>query len=306
MRVPDRRWFSMGSLATTALALVLVGLAGRWFVERWEAVAATGQLAPIRWTWVAVAVSLLCVHAFSALVIWRRMLAVTRDALPWRVAIDVFTPTLLARYVPGRIWANAARFALAKRVGVDYRQTTGALLWEAGLALGTAATVAALTLRPVLDPGRWMAVTGIAVAALLSALLLFLFKRLPAGLPSAALTAVLGWLLFGAAHLAIARSIADVSFVKLPLVSGAMALGWSVGFLAIVVPLGFGVRDAVLLVVLSSVFDPGAGLQFVALARLAQLVADSVLTLAWLLLRRRLVSLPSSGCDTPAAPATGD
>lgn len=294
MSARNSRWFSLGSVGASVLALVLMVLASRWFVERWEAVVATGRMTPIRWGWVLLATALFCAHAASALIIWRRVLLVTRGALPWRVALDVFTPTLLARYVPGRIWANAARLALAKRAGVPYLQTTGALVWEVGIALGTAAIVAALTLRTTVDDRQWLAITSVAVGALLVAVIIGALGRLPNGLPGTAASAVVGWALFGAAHLAVARSVSDVGLAQLPVISGAMALAWSAGFLAIVVPLGFGVRDALSLLVLSAVLDPAAGLQFVALARLAQLVADFALTLAWLAARRWLSGLPSA------------
>lgn len=294
MRAPERFRSTLASVAATILAVALMLLATGWFAQRWEAVAATEQMATVRWGWVALAVGLLCIHACSALVIWRRVLASTRAVLPWRLAIDVFTPTLLARYVPGRIWANAARLALAKRAGVAYRQTTGALMWEAGIALGSASVVSAITLHDVLDSNRWRVVAGIAAATLLTGLLLRASGRLPAGLPGTVATAIVGWLLFGAAHFAIAQGIADVALSRFPLISGAMALGWSIGFLAIIVPLGFGVRDAVLLLVLSTMFDAGAGLLFVALARLAQLAADILLTLVWILFRRRAAHPPSS------------
>ena len=77
----------------------------------------------------------------------------------------------------------------------------------------------------------------------------------------------------------------------------------SVGYLAIVVPLGIGVRDGLLLVLLASLFDPAAALVFVALARVVQLGVDLALTSAWLLARRAR-AIPAAARDTRDPRAT--
>lgn len=297
---PSRIWQWVRTVCPTLLALALLATAATWFFQRWQAVVATAPSAPIAWGWIVLGILLLVLHATSALVIWRQALAATRATLPWGIALDVFVPTWLARYVPGRVWASAARLALSKRVGVAYGQATGAMAWEAGLALATACLVALISLGGSLDARTAQVLRLLVGFGALLVLALVLLRRLPTGILPAGGVALLGWLLFGAAHLAVARSVAPVTMVDLPLVTGAMALAWSAGFIALVVPLGIGVRDALLLVLLTPLLEPSAALRFVALARLAQLVADVGLTLLWLILRRlRPSPTPSGAPGTP-------
>lgn len=295
---PQRsRWQTLAAAAPTLLAVALLVVAGRWFAERWSEVGAQAGPIAIAWGWLAVAAVLLVLHAGTALVTSRVMLGVADVRLTWGQAADVFVPSLLARYVPGRVWANAARLALGRRIGVSLRSAGAAMVWETLLALATAGTVAALTLRGRIAPALWWAAAGSAVA-LFAATIVFVRLRRPAsGLFVATVVAFLGWGCFAAAHLAVARSVAAVGLADLPLMAGAMALAWSAGYLAIVVPLGIGVRDGLLLVLLASLIDPAAALVFVALARVVQLGVDLTLTAAWLLARRAR-ALPVAARDT--------
>jgi hypothetical protein len=301
---PQRsRWQSLAAAAPTLLAVALLIVAGRWFVDRWREVGAQAGPIAITWGWLAVAAALLVLHAGTALVTSRVMLVVADVRLTWGQAADVFVPSLLARYVPGRVWANAARLALGRRIGVSLRSAGAAMVWETLVALATAGTVAALMLRGRIAPALWWTAAGCAVG-LFAVTIVFVRLRRPArGLFAATVVAFLGWGCFAAAHLAVARSVASVGLSDLPLIAGAMALAWSAGYLAIVVPLGIGVRDGLLLVLLASLFDPAAALVFVALARVVQLGVDLALTSAWLLARRAR-AIPAAARDTRDPRAT--
>lgn len=282
-----RRWSAIVRAAPTLLALALLAWAGRWFAMRWHEVAGQASGLEVDALWLAVAAVLLMLHAGSALAMWRFALQLSDVRMPWRDAVDVFAPSLLARYVPGRVWANAARLALSRRVGVGVRQAGGAMLWEAILALGTACAVATLTLHGSVEPSLWWTATVATVACVVALAVGLRWRGSPRGVRTATAVALLGWMLFAGAHLALARSVAPVGLDDFPLVAGAMALAWSAGYLAIVVPLGIGVRDGILLVLLAGLLEPAAALLFVALARLVQLGVDLTLTAAWLAFRRR-------------------
>ncbi len=303
------------SALPTLLAAILLVFAWRWFSVRWAGWAGVVERPPIRWQWLVAAFALLVLHAASALTIWRQLLAAVGARLTWREAADSFLPSLLARYVPGKIWANAARLALAKRAGVALGTSTGAILWETLIALGTAALVAVIGLSQRLRPSdapfpagdsfsaadaplqaaavllvgtllAWFAVALLARSER-GAALLHRFggtapvKR-PAALAPAILTSAAGWLIYGAAHLCIAWSLSPVLPVSYPVLAGAVALAWAGGYLAVVMPVGLGVRDALLVVLLAGVLDPERALLFIALSRLVQLAVDSSLTFGWL------------------------
>lgn len=99
----------------TLLAVALLGFAARWFMGRWEAVMAGGARPAIAWGWLGVAALVLLVHAAASMVMWRQMLRAVGSPLSLGDAIDSFAPSLLARYVPGKVWANAVRLGLARR-----------------------------------------------------------------------------------------------------------------------------------------------------------------------------------------------
>ena len=62
------------------------------------------------------------------------------------------------------------------------------------------------------------------------------------------------WLLFGLAFLIFVKSMAPASFHLYPTLTGAFAFSLNVGFLAVFTPGGIGVREGVLVLLLSSLF----------------------------------------------------
>jgi len=284
----------------TLLAVALLAHAARWFAVRWRTVMGDGPAPPIAWGWLAVAVGLLLLHATSAMVIWRQVLAAIGHRLSWREAIDSFAPSLLARYVPGKVWANAVRVGLARRAGVRVGAGAGAVLWETLVALGSGGVVAFVGLRlagaaharPALGLIVGIIVAWIAAGLLArqarGAALLERFGgvrpvREPMSLSPAIGTSLLGWTLFALAHLAVVRAVAPVGLDALPLVAGAVALAWAGGYLAVVMPLGLGVRDGLLLVLLAPILTAPQALLFVALSRLVQLAVDAAITGGWVI-----------------------
>lgn len=292
----------------TLLAVVLLVLAARWFAARWDAVAMQAARPDIAWGWIAVAFALLLAHAATAFTIWRQVLIAVGSPLPWREAADSWAPTLLARYVPGKVWAHAVRLALARRAGVSLTSSTGAILWEILLALGGAGLLALLGFIGRGDgPAFKAAIALLGGAALLwgiavlvarhprgSAMLTRIGGTAPARRPKALLpafiTGLVGWTCFGLAHVAVVAAVASVAPADVSVIVRAVALAWAGGFLAFVVPMGLGVREGLLLLLLAPVLDQPHALLFVALSRLVQLSVDALVTVAWLLTRRRTIT----------------
>ena len=290
----------------TMLAVVLLVFAGRWFATRWAAVAGGGPAPAIAWGWIAVAFGLLFSQSLILVTVWRQLLAAVGSSLPWRTAADSLVPSLLARYVPGKIWANAARLALARRAGVPLGATTGALVWEALLGLTTTSVVAvaglvgradhtsvrSAQLLLVLTAAGWGVAAFLARTPRGASLLRRFGGSAPVSRPAAIVPAfvfsLVGLLGFAAAHLAVAMAVAPASSIgaaDFPLVAGAVALAWAAGFLAFVMPVGLGVRDGLLLLLLAPLLDPPQALLFVALSRLVQLGVDGTITIGWLAAR---------------------
>lgn len=311
--------------APTAVAIVLLIWAVQWFSARWAVAFREGVTLPIDARWLVVAGALLVVHAATAVVIWRQALRGVGVELTPRVALDLFAPSILPRYIPGRLWANAARVALAKRVGITLTRTSGAFIWETAIALATAALVAGVGLAGRVDGTYVWTAFGLLAAVVAFVAMLAVTARAtrvatwlarlgssamvppPVLLLRTALVAMVGWLCFGLAHVAVARSVASVGLSDLPLVIGSTALAWAIGFVAIIVPLGLGVRDGLLVVLLTSLLSPPQALLFVALARLVQLAVDISITAGWLVLALRRPSVAPSAVHASRDPrAAGD
>lgn len=289
------------ALVPTILAVVLLAFAAQWFVARWQTVMAGAERPDVAWGWLGAAALLLFAHAATAMVIWRQVLRAVGARLTWNEAVDSFAPSLLARYVPGKVWANAVRLGLAKRAGVRLGASAGAIVWETLVALGSAGVVAMFGLHDFGDPSferaAMMLVFGVIAAWLVAGLLsrqakgaAFLRRfggtdavRNPTALVPSFGMSFIGWMLFGGAHFAIALSVAPLGADAFILIAGAVALAWAGGYLAIVMPLGLGVRDGLLLVLLAPLLTPPQALLLVALSRLVQLAVDASITLGWLL-----------------------
>ena len=302
----------------TLFAVVLLAVAARWFSARWAAVLAGGPAPTIDWPWLGLAFVLLVVHAGAAMFIWRQVLRAVGARLSVRDAVDSFVPSILARYIPGKIWANTVRLALGRRAGVRYGASTGAILWETLLGLWSAGVVAFAGLASGADPAARRAAVILVVgtsAAWIAATLLarhprgaaFLHRlgntepvRSPAALAPSVVTSFIAWTFYGTAHLAIARALGPVGLDAWPLVAGSVALAWAGGYLAIVMPVGLGVRDGILLVLLASLLDPARALLFVALSRLVQLAVDSSLTVGWII-HQSMRHDPSPAAVPPSA-----
>lgn len=267
---------------STLLAVATMFVAARWFVVQWRDVGVAGAGLALRPGWILAAALLLTMNAVAALALWRKVLAAAGVVLGWRAATDTFAPSLLTRYIPGRIWANAARMAVARRMGVGIVRSGSAVVWETLLAMTAALLVAWIGLGQRLPPAFKGVVPGLLACAALAWILAAVNDRLPRGIAAAWMVSLAGWAAYSAAHVALALAITDVSIDQIGLLTGSLALAWAVGYLAIFVPLGFGIRDILLVQLLAPLFAPLEALAFVTIARLVQLGVDALLTVGWL------------------------
>ena len=81
----------------------------------------------------------------------------------------------------------------------------------------------------------------------------------------------------------------DASGALLPAVIGGFALAWVLGFMVPGAPGGLGVREAVLLIVLGPLVGEGVAVAMTVLQRVVSVLADGVLFVLGLLLRKRVL-----------------
>jgi hypothetical protein len=186
---------------------------------------------------------------------------------PWRTVVTWFFAGEIGKYVPGSVWPIVGRGELATRGGVPRRDAYRSVFVSLGLLYLACAFVAA---------ARWPwaylpLVLGTIVAR----------RWLPIELAVRYLPA---WCLIGLATWTVARSLDP--HAPLLGVATAAAASWLVGFLAVPVPGGVGVREATF-VALAPTLAPGVAATTAVAVRVAFVLVDSVAAfVSWLRLRR--------------------
>jgi putative intracellular protease/amidase len=239
-------------------------LAGQW--SRFRPLAAT-----LRPSWLGIAGSAVLVLATYALLIesWRTLVRAWGDRLAFGDAARIWTVSNLGRYVPGKIWSIGAMGALAQRAGVSPVAATGSAVvgtvvnLAAGLAVVFLAGADAVrTLFP--QWGRWTAVlpvaglVGLVVTPLLMPVAVRAIARLTAReapavrVPTRALVVLIGanvasWIGYGLAFEWLAGSLVPTAGGNHLAYVAVFAGSYLAGYLALVVPGGFGVRETFLI-----------------------------------------------------------
>jgi hypothetical protein len=307
-----RRWRrAIWRILAVAFALVLVG-------ALWMA------LAGLDWSVVAVVlgqrnraqIGLLLGGALLASTVglgfgflaWRAVLLELGPPVGRAQVVRVFFVGFLAKYVPGKVPGLIAVTKVAAASGVGFGRLMGAAALSMSLVLLTGFTIGLLAGVQMLGAQVvWLAAAAVLVVVVLvrprlvnhgAHLLLRLLRRQDRarwasarGVRLAVVAQSLSWLVSGL-HvwlLAIAMGAAPVR--SLALCVGAFTLATSVGMLAIVIPDGLGVREAVLMAALAVVLPAPAAAVVALASRLVSTVSEvalgaAALTVAEVMVRR--------------------
>lgn len=277
---------------------LLFGLAGSAFLV--VAFVSTVDEATIRWGAVLPELGLALVLATGGLWLgafgWSRLLG---ERLSWELAAG-FLISQLGKYIPGGVWQAAGQIGYATRSVADVSQVTIAFVTfgltqaAAGAGLGSL-----LLVLGVSGPVRLLAAGSLVLIPLMhrrwmSAVVRWWLRRradsraaddlLPQGGPIlVAFVASVGTLLLTGAAFALIVAGLTGSRPELTAIP-AFGLSWTIGFLALPVPAGLGVRESVLLGALSgSVSTAGvvaASVALRAVIMIAELVSAGVARLS--------------------------
>lgn len=275
------------------VALVAVGLGVLAVARRWEDVrSAAEQLRP---GVSALALVMVLAGLFSSMLSWRALLADLGSPLPVRVAMRVFFLGQLGKYLPGSVWWLVGQMELGSDRDVPRRRTAATGVLTVLLSLGAGLAVAVLTL-PLLSSaaaGRYWPVllllpvllTGLHPRVLnpVLARVLRLARREPPerplsgrGVATSFGWAVLAWVAFGAQVAVLVDGLGASGARAILLCVGGFALAWSIGFLAVIVPAGIGVREAALVAALAPVLRAGPALVAAVLSRVLMTAGDLI------------------------------
>lgn len=275
------------------IALAIIWFAGRSLVRNWEDL----RSQPLEWQlqpgWIVL--SALVVWAMYALLIvaWRRMLEGWGQRLGGWAAARIWTVSSLGKYVPGKVWAVAGMALMSKESGVTPWAATGSAVILQALAVGTGAAVAASTGAGALEsarPGIQAALLGLVVASAVGILLLLwppVLRRLlrlagsDAGTAPAASGIVFGiganivaWIGYGVALWLLARGLLPAAGLHLLPAIAVFTASYLAGFLALLVPGGFGVREGLFILMLQGSIGIGAATALALASRLLLTITE--------------------------------
>jgi glycosyltransferase 2 family protein len=295
----------LGALQLTLLVIFFVALG--WGL-RHELHAAAHDLDNANLVYFALGCAALGAYYLVFVVGWMWILAEWGIRLPYPAALRAEMLSMLAKYIPGGIWAPAARVVAARRAGVtDAALVTSSMLLEAGISAVAGVIVFVVSL-PFVDnvdaPLVPLVVFGGVLAILVQPRVfrpvagkvlrrLGYKKELP-NLRGRTLTALLvfyagTWVLGGFALWLLLRAVgAHPEPATIVYLGGTAAVGAIVAVVFVFAPSGIGVREASMYGLLLAIATPGQALGAVALNRLALTAVELILlVVGGLLLRGR-------------------
>jgi hypothetical protein len=243
--------------------------------------------------------------------LWRRLLADLGGPLPRVEAWAMWSVSLLARYVPTQVLMAVTRIEWAKRAGVPRRISVASIVYEFGLAVGTAMAlaVAPLIALPGLrhEPLRWALVAvpvGLLVVlhpAILRRVMTFAGRRLrasvldrqlsPAQLIAYALLYAASFVIANVALVAFAYGVTDVGDPTFEFYN-AYTVGYCAAVLAFFIPAGLGARDGATVVMLATVMPLGESVFVAVGVRLLQSLIEVLWAAVTTVVLRRTQARP--------------
>lgn len=253
---------------------------------------------------------LLCLCGlFGSLMVWREILADLGSRLSIPEAARIMFIGQLGKYVPGSIWPVLAQSELGADLGIPRSRSAVSVLVSYAV-MSTSGLVVAIVTLPFATAASiaqyfWILFLLPVAAVLLSPPVLNRLLRLVLrvsrqpvmeqtvsyrGLARTMLWALFGWSANGLMVYVLMRQLAGHPQGLLLVSVGAYSLSWSVGFLAVFAPAGAGVREAVMVAVLSARTGLHIAVAVALLCRALSVLADAVAgaSAAALVGRRRL------------------
>jgi uncharacterized membrane protein YbhN (UPF0104 family) len=237
--------------------------------------------------------------------VWRWILRHSGSTVSYPGLFKIWFFANLGRYLPGKVWQFLGMVYMLEKRGVPPRNTFSTVVLAQSFSVMSGLLLAFVFLGVNLysqflsdNPGLMVviAIFFLAVVAfacyprLLQRLVNFglgILKREKISLDITRKDVIIyvlcysvSWLLFGLAFLVFIKAMAQASLSMYPSLTGAFAFSVNIGFLVLFVPGGIGVREGLLVLLLSSLFP---GFFPVPVATLISLLARLWVTVAELL-----------------------
>lgn len=292
------------------LLIVVVGFAGYYLFSQWADVSrAVTLVAPA---------SLLLSFAFVVLGLglgafsWIILLNGLGPRVPIARGAQILFVGQLGKYVPGSVWSYVMQMELGRQYGVARPRVLISSLYAAGVGVVASLILGSLALPLLISDHPqllWLYVLlpiGLVclyppVMTRLASVVLRIFRRPPLDhevsikvVLGALGTAVASYICYGVHLSLLVNSLVDPDVGTLILLTGAMALGFTVGLVAFLLPSGLGAREAVLIGAMLLLLTLPEAVAMTVVSRMmftvADIVAAAIAALAVLVMRRRLAA----------------
>jgi glycosyltransferase 2 family protein len=307
----------------TGLLLVVLGFCAYGLDAEWPQVQA--GLQRLQWYWVAASVVTAAAGSGCMMLAWRSLLADLGSPLPVLATLRISFLAQLGKYVPGAVWSFAAQVELghdqrvprhrgAASIAIALIVMVGVGLGVAALALPLASAHAArhyvwvLAVIPVIAVCLYPPVLGRLVNVAFALIRQPPLEQRPSvrGLGLAIAWSLAGWLLQGAQVWLIAADLNGGGGTRILLSAvGGYALAASAGLALIVFPGGIGVREVILITVLTPVMPRATAVVIALMTRVVTTASDVGWGGVALLVRRRLTRLGKHRKGAVRAVTTG-
>ncbi|MEA3335338.1 MAG: lysylphosphatidylglycerol synthase domain-containing protein [Chloroflexota bacterium] len=310
----------------TIIVLTILGFWGLALARNWQELAEYRW--EISWPWLFLSMVVLVFQMILLATIWWQALRLMGERVSWRLGTSLWLKTQIARYIPGGIWDIAGRLTLGYEEGLNMRAMSASVVLEMALQVLSASVflIVALWLRTGTSAAAYL--PGVVVVAVGSLILLLppvfeylvnwalrLLRRPPLDMQLSYgdmlllfLLRVIGHILLGVGLLFFARGLTPLDWSLAPAMVTSYIGAWLIGYLALLVPMGIGVREGVWVLLLEGQMPFGA-LSAIALGyRVWIAVRDLLAALAGVLLGREQQGLPGTvdrAAEKPSNPETG-
>lgn len=247
-------------------------------------------------------------------VLWRgTVTACSGRPVPLASSVRAQVAAWLLKYIPGQVGAFAWKASWGPKVGISKTQATVAFVYE-NLFLGVTSTVPTI---PIIAVGLgadtaslgWYLVAGIVVAVgfvvlsyapvlrrLVEVVIKVSRRKIDPGLVSyiglgdavrLQLAYVGPRILNGIGFVVLVSAVHDVTASDAVVLAAAYALAGILGIIAFFVPSGIGVREAVIVIILSRMMPAEVALMIAINARIYATISDGLLGVGYLIGRER-------------------
>lgn len=289
---------SLKSLIITVLRVVftVAVIAGVAYTTATQWRDVKGYIHELSWPALIASLVMALVGLVAGVFAWRAALAAVGHRVTPRTASQIYLIGLLAKYLPGSVWAFVLQMELGKRASLPRSRAFLASVITVGLGITASMVFSVFGIPALAEVGKWamillLVIVPVSLICAHPRVLTFLVERMLKLLRRDPLGTQITWRAVGSVlvfssmsaaangvHLwLLASGTAAPGFEGLLRCVGAIALGMTIGLFAFLVPAGAGVREAIIVATLLP-FVPNAGVALgMALAsRLIFVIADLI------------------------------